>query len=359
MNENNPAGSGRRPMGLVMQGGGALGAYEWGAVTRLCEAGYYPSIVTGVSIGAINAAAIAGARGGDIIGTLARLWAAITLAEMPFLPEPLQELMSAFGVQRFFKPRVDFYALHSWTCFCDTSPMRATLEEICDFAQINTPHHMRFAVTATNIATGTSKRFYNTETKIGPDHILASGSLPPGFPMTMVEGTAYWDGGIFDNTPLLPLIHLLTDEETQTLPIFIIDLFPPGTEALPTNMMELKSRLLELTYENRFWDDYGGPRGATEYAHMLDLLDRELPADSSVRRKHSFRRLLQRRCMKNLKIIPTEHAPMTGGMDFSAGGVRRRFQHGYAAVDRFLRAEAHAAQASHPAARPTERPAAE
>lgn len=331
----------RRPMGLVMQGGGALGAYAWGAVTRLCEAGYYPAIVTGVSIGAINAAAIAGARGGDIIASLARLWTAITLAELPFTPPHVQELMSAFGVNGFFRPRTDYLNLLSWTNFYDVSPMRSTLEEICDFKQINDPSHMRLAVTATNVANGSSKRFYNNETKITPDHIIASGSLPPGFPMMQLHGTSYWDGGLFDNTPLRPLIHLLTDEEAETLPIFVIDLFPDGTETLPENMLQVRGRMLELTYENRFWDDYGGPRGATEYAHMLELLNRDLPADSAARQKPAFTGLLQHRCLKNLKVIPTERVAMTGGMDFSAAGIQRRFQHGYTAVDRFLAAEAH------------------
>lgn len=340
----------RRPMGLVMQGGGALGAYAWGAVTRLCEEGYHPSIVTGVSIGAINAAAIAGARDGDIIASLARLWHAITLGEFPFLSADAQQLMSAFGVPNFFRPRLDYFNLPSWTNLYDVGPMRRTLEEICDFDQINDHKHMRLAVTATNVANGSSKRFYNDSgIRITPDHILASGSLPPAFPMMELHGVSYWDGGLFDNTPLRPLIHLLTDEEAETLPIFVIDLFPDGKETLPKNMLQIRGRMLELTYENRFWDDYGGPRGATEYAQMLEILNRDLPADSAARQKPAFTGLLQHRCLKNLKVIPTERVAMTGGMDFSAGGIQRRFDHGYAAVDHFL-----AAAAAHHGAPPDE-----
>lgn len=319
-------------IGLVLQGGGALGAYEFGVVTHLVEQGLKPVAVTGVSIGAINAAAIAGARDGDIAGTLRQLWQAITLNHHPLVPDKYQELLSAFGVPSFYKLRSDWYNATNWAALCDTTPMQSTLAKIVDFDRLNQPDKIRFSVTATNVNTGLSVRFSNQNTRITPDHILASGSLPPGFPMTKIDGEFYWDGGLFDNTPLRPLVEMLTAEETETLPIVVIDLFPTK-DAIPKNLVEIKNRMMEISFENKFWDDFGGPDGLVEYAKMLDDLDRALPAQSDVRKSPQFHRMMQYRSLKNLKVVNSEHVPMTGGMDFSEHGIQRRFAAGYRAAE--------------------------
>jgi NTE family protein len=141
-------------MGLVLQGGGALGAYEYGAVTRLVELGWHPVAVTGVSIGAATAAAVAGAPDGDICKSLKRLWEAITLDSVPFWPPERQSTFSIFGNPHFWRMRYDVFSYQDWTSFYDVSPMRQTPAEICDFNQLNDPTHMRVAVTATNVQTG-------------------------------------------------------------------------------------------------------------------------------------------------------------------------------------------------------------
>ena len=318
-------------IGLVLQGGGALGAYEFGVVTHLVEQGLKPVAVTGVSIGAINAAAIAGARDGDIAKTLRELWRTITLNDQPLVPEKYQEFLSAFGIPSFYKLRNDWFNAMNWVALCDTSPMHKTLSEIVDFDRLNQPDKVRFSVTATNVKSGLSVRFSNQTTTITPDHILASGSLPPGFPMTEIDGEYYWDGGLFDNTPLRPLVEMLTPEETESLPIIVVDLFPTK-DAIPTNLMETKNRLMEISFENKFWDDFGGPDGLVQYAKMLGELDRELSADSPIRQSAQFHRMMQYRSLKNLKVINSEHVPMTGGMDFSENGVKRRYDAGYKAA---------------------------
>jgi NTE family protein len=330
---------GKRPVALVMQGGGALGAYEWGAVTRLCEEGFVPVAVAGVSIGGVNAAAIAGAPDGDIPASLERLWRRLMIPTPWFMPEIMAETISALGNPAMYMPRADYFALPSWTHLCETNPLRRTLLDLCNFQQISDPGHMRFAVTATAIRTGQLHRFLNTETTITPDHILASGALPPGFPMAVVDGEAYWDGGLFDNTPVRPLFELLTDAEADDLPIVLINLFPDNTiEPIPTNMLQLKNRMMELTYENRFWDDYGSPEGLREYATMIGELDKALPPDSPIRNNRHFPELLRRRCLKNLHVINSEHVPMTGGMDFSAKSVWARYERGREAVDKHIKA---------------------
>lgn len=326
-----------KPIALVLQGGGALGAHEWGAVTRLCEAGYHPVAVTGVSIGAVNAAAIAGARNNDIIGSLKRLWNRLTLHTSPFLPDPMAEVMSMFGHPAMYRLRSDFDQFLGWTAYCEMEPLHRTLREICDFDQINDWRHMGFAVTATDIENGDSKRFLNTDpdVRLTPEHIIASGALPPGFPMALVDGKSYWDGGVFDNTPMAPMLDLLERLEElgyQDVPVVVIELFP-GDEAqdLPTNMYQLKNRMMELTYQNRFWDDYGGLDELRQYAAMIDRLRLQL-ADDAVARDKQFKQLIKRRHFKNLHVIPSSHVPMTGAMDFTKKSIDKRFHRGYAAA---------------------------
>jgi NTE family protein len=338
-------------MGLVLQGGGALGAYEYGAVTRLVELGWEPVAITGVSIGAATAAAIAGARGGDIGKSLKRLWEAITLDPVPFLSPERQATLSLFGNPRFWRMRGDLFGYHRWTSFYDVSPMRQTLAKVCDFDQLNDPAHMRVAVTATNVQTGDQVSFANLvanpdsvhyvtprilRTWLTPDHILASGSLPPGFPMTVIDGVPYWDGGLFDNTPIEPLLDLLSEGELENLPIFIVNLFATHSNP-PSDLREVQERMLEISFESRFLLAHADADGTlTEFTRTVEEIMRDLPAESPARRRESFRRLVRFRALKNIRVIEAEHAPMTGGMDFSAHGVHTRFKSGYAAAGKFL-----------------------
>src|SRR6516225_3681701 len=169
-----------------------------------------------------------------------------------------------------------------------------------------------------------------------PDHISASGSLPPGFPMTMIDGVPYWDGGLFDNTPIESLLDLLTEEELENLPIFIVNLFATHSNP-PANLREVQERMLEISFESRFLLEHADRDGSlTEFIRTVEEIMRDLPADSPVRQRESFRRLVRLRALKNIKVIEADHAPMTGGMDFSAHGVHTRYKSGYAAVDKLL-----------------------
>jgi NTE family protein len=342
-------------MGLVLQGGGALGAYEYGVVTRLVELGWRPKAVTGVSIGAINAAAIAGAPDGRIAENLHRLWKAITLFEVPWLPANRQGFLSMFGNWNFFRPRTDFYNMLRWTSFCDVSPMLTTLRQICDFNLINDPDHIRFAVTATDIQTGGQVTFSNyfPETarvardnpnkierentvshriRIAPEHVMASGSLPPGFPPTQIDGEQLWDGGLFSNTPIEALVDLLSEEDVESLPIFVVNLFA-SRQPSPRNLMEVQERMTELSYQNRFWAQYGGTSGLSGFIDMLSGLDKDLPKDSAARKHRAYYWLQRLRALKNIHVIQAKPGPMTGGMDFSPYGVNTRYHAGRAAVD--------------------------
>jgi NTE family protein len=169
-----------------------------------------------------------------------------------------------------------------------------------------------------------------------PDHILASGSLPPGFPMTVIDGVQYWDGGLFDNTPIEPLLDLLEEDELENMPIFIVNLYATHSNP-PANLAEVQERMLEISFESRFLLHHADEDGSlTEFTETIEEIVRDLPLDSPARKRESYRRLVRLRALKNIKIIEADHAPMTGGMDFSTHGVRTRYESGYAAVDKFL-----------------------
>jgi NTE family protein len=351
----------KQPMALILQGGGALGAFESGVVTELVERGWTPTAVSGVSIGAINAAAIAGAHGSDIAASLRNLWAAITLPEVPWLPPSQQANLSLLGNPNFWRSRTDYLNLLNWTSFCETTPMRTTLEAHCDFDRIRNAAHMRVAVTATDLETGGSTTFSNYLAKaaqpngqshkalrasLTPEHILASGSLPPGFPATVIDGHSYWDGGLFSNTPVDALLNMLEPDEIAGMPIFVVDLFTTAGQALPANLVEVQTRALALQYQNRFWAEYGGSAGLGGFVDMLDTLNGLVGADGGALKDNpAYLWLLRLRALKNLHVIKGAPAASGADHDFSPYGIDKLFNAGRAAVlDHFARAPRQTAQ---------------
>jgi predicted acylesterase/phospholipase RssA len=275
------------------------------------------------------------------------VWDAITLPQLPWLPAAMQGSLSLLGNPNFWRSRSDYYDMARWTSLCDTSPMVDTLNRYCDFGKINNPQHMRFAVTATNLHTGGPTTFCNHHAAgahtdadnyssilatLTPDHVLASGSLPPGFPSTKIDERFYWDGGLFSNTPIDALLNMLEPDEIETLPIFVVDLFPTDGLPAPANLLEVQTRTVALQYQNRFWAQYGGDGGLEGFVAMLEALDRELPANSAARKLPAFQWLARLQALKNIRIIPSAAAPAGGDHDFSRYGVQKAYQAGRAAV---------------------------
>ena len=206
---------------LLLQGGGALGSYQAGVYDALYEANIHPDWVAGISIGALNAAVIAGNPPALRVARLREFWEAITSS--PLVPlirgmeikgDYLHSLVNQFrafnvllaGAPNFFKPRLPppYFQAPGTTealSYYDTSPLQATLERFVDFDRINSGE-TRLSVGATNVRTGNFAYFDTTTHRIGPEHIMASGALPPGFPPVEIEGEFYWDGGVVSNTPL-------------------------------------------------------------------------------------------------------------------------------------------------------------
>lgn len=246
---------------LVLQGGGALGAYHIGAYQALAEHDFHPDWVAGISIGAINSAIIAGNRPEDRVARLDSFWESISWPEfrppVDFLPlATLHNMVSnaealLFGQPNFFSPRpVNPYlvsnAAPQTVSFYDTTPLLFTLRRFADFGVINNKI-TRLSLGATNIATGKIEFFDNHHMSIGPEHVLASGSLPPGFPATLIGTDYYWDGGCVSNTPLNAVVDDLTDDHYV---VFMIDLWDIAGPA-PTNISEVMWRSKQIQYASR------------------------------------------------------------------------------------------------------------
>ena len=252
---------------LLLQGGGALGSYQAGAYQALAEANLHPDWVAGISIGAINSALIAGNAPEKRVEKLRAFWETITTPPMgiPFLSgleikNDMQRQMvnqwramgtMLFGAPSFFKPRVPppiFTPAGNPgnLSFYDVTPLKALLEQLVDFDRINSDE-TRFSVGATNVKTGNLTYFDNTTHKVGAAHVMASGSLPPGFPATEVDGEFYWDGGIVSNTPLQWVLDARPRHDTLA---FQVDLWSASGE-LPRDMIEIDVRQKDIRYSSR------------------------------------------------------------------------------------------------------------
>lgn len=253
----------REKIVLVLQGGGALGAYQAGAYEALVEAGYEPDWVAGISIGAINGAIIAGNHPEQRVQRLREFWDRVSsrLLGWPIndnetarkvFNEASAVLVAATGVPGFFEPRVPpavFMPQGTPEAISvyDTAPLRATLSELVDFDVLNSGP-TRVSVGAVQLLTGNQKYFDTAAQRLTVDHIMASGALPPGFPPIEIDGDCYWDGGIVSNAPLQ---HVLEGSgPRQDSCVFQIDLFS-AKGSIPQSLFDINQREKEIRYSSR------------------------------------------------------------------------------------------------------------
>jgi NTE family protein len=247
---------------LVLQGGGALGAYQAGVYQALGEANCDPKWIAGVSIGAINSALIAGNPPEKRLAALETFWNTISGRTVwAFTPEgdafrDLRNQTSAMmamvlGQPGFFKPR----PINPWfapmgaagaTSFYDTSDLQHTLETLVDFDRINAGH-TRLSVGAVNVRTGNFIYFDSSKMRLGPEHVMASGALPPAFAPVRIDGEDYWDGGIVSNTPLQ---HLLDSDPQENSLVFQVDLFS-ARGPTPRRLADVLARHKDIVYSSR------------------------------------------------------------------------------------------------------------
>jgi NTE family protein len=265
---------------LLLQGGGALGAYQAGVYERLLEAGVEPTWVAGISIGAINSAIIAGNPRADRVARLRQFWERVSDANDLGASDLWAKLMvgdtmrgwlngfaaggvMAKGVPGFFTPRMPPPYL-PWASgapsFYDTSPLRATLLELVDFDRINSKE-MRLSVGAVNVRNGNFAYFDNAVDLIRPEHVMASGALPPGFDAVEIDGEYYWDGGLVSNTPLDWVLSSRSGLDTLVLQV---DLWSAAGE-VPLDLASVAVRMKEVQFSSR-------TRAATDNFRNLEKL---------------------------------------------------------------------------------------
>jgi NTE family protein len=283
---------------LLLQGGGALGAYQGGVYEALAESEIHPDWVAGISIGAINGAIIAGNPPNSRVDRLREFWTQVTSSAAwdwsnnPFvdfsrndvtrnlLNQISANLAASFGSAGFFSAR----PLMPWlqpggtfeaTSFYDTKSLKSTLERLVDFDRINSGT-TRFSAGAVNVRTGNFAYFDNTTHTIKPEHVMASGALPPGFPAVEIEGEQYWDGGLVSNTPLQWVIE--SSPRRQDTVAFQVDLW--NARGLPPrNMAEVATRQKEIQFSSRTRASTDQFKNVHRVQRALAALLRRLPAN--------------------------------------------------------------------------------
>ena len=307
---------------LLLQGGGALGPYQAGVYEALAETGLHPDWVVGISIGAINAAIIAGNTPERCVDRLREFWEEITAPTTGFdadvvglfgrseAARALANRVSAVtvawaGTPGFFRPRI----LNPWfhppgtieaTSYYDTHSLRATLERFVDFDRINSDRYdTRLSLGAVNVRSGNLVYFDTGTQVIGPEHVMASGALPPGFPAIEIEGEHYWDGGLVSNTPLQWLVTntRVTGQRLPDVLVFQVDLWNARGE-FPRNLAEVATRQKEIQYSSRTraFTDFIKRLHKVEYsvATLLDQLPNEFKRSeeakflASIAQRHAY-----------------------------------------------------------------------
>ena len=337
---------------LVLQGGGALGAYQAGVYEALEQAGRRPNWVAGISIGALNAAIIAGNAPERRVERLREFWQTICqpplLPPLPLLPAltgmawPAAALtgMSSLAAWRamtegqagFFLPRLPPAGLQlepgpGNASFYDTAPLRATLERLVDFDRVNDARAMRVSVGAVNVRTGNFAYFDNTQGRLRAEHFMASGALPPGFPAVEIDGEFYWDGGMVSNTPLY---KVLAEGPGRDALVFQVDLWSAVGE-VPRDLAEVAARAKDVQFSSRtrLVTDY--MRQTQEQQRLLHDLMALVPAER--RQDEAYRRAETRACgaLTNLVHLIYRNKPYEGhykDYEFSANSMRQHWRSG-------------------------------
>ena len=347
---------------LILQGGGALGAYQAGVFEQLHQNDIQLDWLIGTSIGAINCALIAGNPPEKRVQQLRAFWESLAppLASnqpwsvfTPFLQQwgiantwsswtSSNETMNTLtnGVPGFFKPRVGA----GWdmnapveigqNSFYDTSPLKKTLEKYIDFQYLN-KSPIRISICAVEITGGQMTTFDSKKQKIGPEHIMASGALPPGFPPVEIDGKMYWDGGIYSNTPLEVLLDGARQRDALC---FMVDLWDPS-EAAPKTMAEALARYKNIQYASRSKEQLATRRQLQNLQKAIRGLSEKLsPAE---RKKPEIQDLMKLGCDHTINVVhlvmkAQEHDQYFKDIDFSTETIQNRWQAGLHDAQRAL-----------------------
>ena len=334
---------------LVLQGGGALGAYQVGVYQALYEAGVEPDWIIGTSIGAINAGLIAGNARHHRLERLKEFWGRMEQRH-PWtgwpawtgLPDQLSYWATlAGGIPGFFRPNPAAFCGANVPLgvdragFYSTAPLRETLEGLIDFQRIN-QGGPRLTVGAANVRTSVMRYFDSRGMPICLDHIMASGALPPAFPAVRIENEHYWDGGILSNTPTEVIFD---DNPRRSSLIFAVHLWNPSGP-VPTNTLEVLNRHKDVQYSSRIASHIARQQQAHRLRHVINQLVKYVPDEC--RNSDAVRELASYGCPTQMHVVrllaPRLDAEgHTKDVDFSPSGIHTRWDAGYQAAIRALK----------------------
>jgi NTE family protein len=333
---------------LVLQGGGALGAYQVGVYEALHEAGVEPDWVIGTSIGAINGALIAGNPPERRMARLEEFWRIVRSDETatPWGMWPavanavVQATIVARGIEGFFSPNADAaWGMHvplgvEKAAFYKTSPLQETLANLVDFGCVNSGK-TRLTLGAVNVRTSEMRYFDSRTMALDARHVMASGALPPAFPGVRIEGDAYWDGGIYSNTPTEVV---LDDKPRRDTLIFAANVWhAAGPE--PETIWQVMGRHKDIQYASRATSHVMRQQQIHRMRHIIRELKRYIPEDRCG--DPEVKRMLDYGCATVMHLMPL-HAPRLEGeahtkdIDFTATGIDMRRRAGYADTQRVL-----------------------
>jgi NTE family protein len=326
---------------LVLQGGGALGSYQAGVYQALHEAGIEPDWIIGTSIGAINAGLIAGNVPQDRVSRLQEFWKRVEQRPIWSFPDAfpgINEMLSywstvANGIPGFFRPNPLAHAGADCPIGTDsagyysTEPLKRTLGELIDFDLVNNCRP-RLTVGAAHLRTSEMRYFDSRDCKLGVEHIMASGALPPAFPAVRIDGELYWDGGILSNTPTEAVFDDIPRRDSL---IFSVNMWnPSGPE--PTTMAEVFNRHKDVLYSNRIASQIAQQQKAHRLRHVINQLAARIP--EAERNSAAVRELAGYGCSTRMHVVrllapQLDRENHTKDIDFSPARIRQRWNAGY------------------------------
>jgi NTE family protein len=334
----NGVASGNGQIVVVLQGGGALGAFQAGVYHALHEAGIEPDWVIGTSIGAINASIIVGNEPDNRLGALQEFWQRIAhQSSSNAWPQFTQALANwatiTGGLPGFFAPNpFAFFGPHvalgaDHAGYYSTAPLEKTLTELVDFSLIkrNKP---RLTVGAAHVETSQMRYFDSRTTEIGVKHVLASGALPPAFPAVQIDGEYYWDGGILSNTPAEAIFD---DNPRRNSLVFAVHMWNPVGPA-PQTIWEVLHRQKDIQYSSRVATHIARQAQIHRLRHVIKELTHHIPDD--VLARPEVRELIGYGCLTRMHFVRLlsprfDNDDHTKDIDFSPAGIRRRWESGY------------------------------
>ena len=334
---------------LVLQGGGALGAYQVGVYEAMHEAGIEPDWIIGTSIGAINAALIAGNEPGDRFDRLHEFWERVEISatelDLMRLFTGLPNVAANFGtiwkgIPAFFTPHLPaWFGAHvplgtEAAGYYTTTPLRETLKNLVDPEHV-AKHDIRLTVGAVNVRSGEMRYFDSRDEHLTLDHVIASGALPPAFPAVRIGGDPYWDGGIYSNTPIEAV---LDDKPRRDSVIFAVQMWnPEGPD--PETVWQVMGRQKDIQYASRSRSHIARQKQIHHLRHIIRELSKKVP--DALRDTPEVKELASWGCGTTMHVVRLIAPKLDGedhtkDIDFTASGIHSRWKAGYEDTKRML-----------------------